>query len=392
MLRVEGHPQHYPWGSPTALPKFLGAEPSGKPEAELWFGAHPLGSARADELRLVDLISAAPGRFLGPSTQYMFGDTLPYLLKLIAPEEPLSLQVHPNKSRAETGFAADEAAGVRLSDPKRTYRDMNHKPEMLYALSDFTLLVGFAARRQVRALLENLDSPLAARLNRRLRLAAGRGMKPVVDWLLSADSAPDPGDIASFAEACRIRLSSGDSPSPLLDGIVYDLWRAYPGDPAVVVAFLMNPVRLTKGEAIYLPPRTLHSYLKGFGLEVMANSDNVVRAGLTEKHVDRNELLEVGEFDAHPPTRIAPEYPAPGLQRYYAPVEDFELTIVTLDGETLPLLGSGPRLVLCLDGNPTVMTREGEMELARGECAFITDSEGPALCSGTGVLAQSAVP
>ncbi|WP_350257725.1 mannose-6-phosphate isomerase, class I [Scrofimicrobium sp. R131] len=393
MLRITGFPQHYAWGSHVRLPEFLGTSPSPEPLAELWFGAHELGSATtATGERLADLIATHPREYLGPSTRFMFGDRLPYLMKLIAPAAPLSLQVHPNKRQAEAGFSAEEEDGIGRSDPQRIYRDDNHKPELLYALTEFTLLAGFSVRRQVRELLDGLEVPLAYRLGRRLRLAAGRAMKPVVSWLLDPDSAPDRAEIDQFAQACSERLEAGRSPLPLLDSTVRYLAEAYPGDPGVIVAFLMNPVRLEPGEAIYLPPRTLHSYLDGFGLEVMANSDNVIRAGLTPKHIDRTQLVEVGQFDAHPPVRLAPEYPSEGIRRYYAPVEDFELSVVSLDAQTMPLLGTGPRLVICLQGSPTVMTRAGELELRRGECVFVTASEGPMLSSGTGVLAQCAVP
>lgn len=392
MLKLSGFPQRYAWGSRIELQDFLGLPEDGEPLAEMWFGAHELGSATSSNLSLADLIQEDPDGFLGPSTRYMFGDTLPYLMKLIAPAAPLSLQVHPSKRQAQAGFDLEEQSGIARTDRTRIYRDRNHKPELLYALSAFTLLAGFAVRRQVRDRLDGLDDPIASKLSLRLRLAAGRGMKPVVSWILDPLTAPGPSEIAAFAGACETRLAKGTSPLPLLDETIVDLARTYPGDPGVVVAFLMNPVSLSAGEALYLPPRTLHSYLKGLGLEVMANSDNVIRAGLTPKHVDVEKLVEVGTFAAHPITRIAPEYPAPGISRYYAPVEDFELSVVNLDEDTVPLLGSGPRLVICLEGEPTVMTREGEMQLTRGDCVFISGQEGPALCSGSGTLAQCSVP
>ncbi len=393
MLKITGFPRHYAWGSHSSLQEFLGQPPSPDPLAELWFGAHKLGpSPTSAGTDLHALIERDPAYFLGPSTQFLFGDSLPYLVKLIAPAAPLSLQVHPNKKQAEFGYAEENALNVKLEDATRTYRDDNHKPELLYALTPFTMLAGFAVRRQARERLEGLSTPLATKLGLRLRLAAGRAAKPVVSWLLNRNSAPSPEEIDEFGKACHDRLMSGKSPLPLLDKTVAHLANVYPGDPGAIVAFLMNPVSLQPGEAVYLPPRTLHSYLDGLGLEVMANSDNVIRAGLTPKHVDRDQLVEVGQFEAHPILRIAPEYPSPGISRFYAPVEDFELTIIELAGETLPLVGSGPRMVISLNGAPTVMTREGEMQLQRGECAFVAGAEGPALSSGVGVLAQVTVP
>ena len=393
MFRIEGVPRDYKWGSTSRIPRFLGSEPQSEPLAELWFGAHALGpSPTALGPNLHQLIEADPADVLGPSNRFMFGDTLPYLVKLIAPAAALSLQVHPTKREAEAGYALEDRLGIDLEAPNRTYRDVNHKPELLYALTDFSLLAGFAVRRQARERLEGLSTSLASKLSVRLRLAAGRTVKPVVTWLLDPDSSPGPEAIEEFAQACQDRLDAGRSPLPRLDATVRALATAYPGDPGVIVAFLMNQTQLKPGEAVFLPPGTLHSYQSGLGLEVLANSDNVIRAGLTPKHIDRVSLIEIGEFSAHPTLRIAPEHPSPGISRFYAPVEDFELTIIELSGETLPLVGSGPRLVMSLAGSPTVMTREGELQLERGECALLTSAEGPALTSGSGKLAQIAVP
>lgn len=376
-----------------AIPDFLGLPPSSEPMAELWFGSHPLGSAVTEDGRpLVDLIAEDPDRFLGPSTRYAFGDELPFMAKLLGISLPLSLQVHPSKQQAQAGFLAENAQGIPQDSPRRTYHDWNHKPELLYAISDFEALIGFSVRRQVRELLEGLDAPLAGRLTRRLRLAAGRGVRPVVSWLLNPEDGPVPEEIDEFAAACWDRLRSGNSPAPLLDETVTRLAGVFPGDPGVVVAFLMNPVHLTPGEAIYLAPRTLHSYQSGLALELLANSDNVIRAGLTSKHIDRQQLLEIGDFDAYPPTRIAPEFPTRRTSRFYAPVEDFLLTIVRLKEETVPLSATGPRVVICLEGAPALMSREGEMELRRGQAIFVPDAEGPVVASGSGRLAVCSVP
>lgn len=393
MIRLEGSPRRYDWGCRTGIPSFLGVPATDEPLAELWFGSHPLGSANDSEgRRLVDLIAAEPDTHLGPSTRYAFGDELPFMAKLLCPAKPLSLQVHPSKIQAQAGYLDETVRGIPLDHPRRIFRDGNHKPELLYAIEDFEALVGFSVRRQVRDLLDGLDAPLAGRLTRRLLLAAGRGMRPVVSWLLNPEDGPEPDEIDDFAEACWDRLRSGNSPAPLLDRSVKHLADAFPGDPGVVVAFLMNPVRLRAGEAIYLAPRTLHSYQSGLALELLANSDNVVRAGLTSKHIDRQQLIEIGDFDAYPPTRIAPEHPTPRTSRFYAPVEDFLLTVVTLEEETLPLSATGPRIVICLRGEPTLMSRRGEEMLRQGECVFIADSEGPAVASGVGQLAICSVP
>lgn len=393
MIRVNGYPQHYEWGSRTLIPRFLGEPDSPIPVAELWFGSHPLGPAAAGNgQNLRDLIEEDPRQTLGPSTQYAFGNTLPFMMKLIAPAAPLSLQVHPRKSQAQSGYLREDAADIPLGAPHRIYRDANHKPELLYAIEEFVALVGFTVRRQARTNLEGLDSPLAGKLSRRLLRATGRGVRPVVSWLLDPEYGPNGNEITEFARDCENRLNSGQSPCPAVDQTVANLAAAHPQDPGIAVAFLMNPVALKPGEAIFVPPGTLHSYQSGLGLELMANSDNVIRAGLTPKHIDREHLVEIGNFNAVPPIRVAPEHPLTQISRFYVPVEDFELTVVTLENETVPVGGTGPRLAICIDGEISIMTREREITLKRGECVFVPDAEGPTITSGTGTLAQCSAP
>lgn len=396
MIPINGFPQYYNWGSKTRIPQFLSdstALDADKPIAELWFGAHPVGPATtANGSTLTALIEAAPDRWLGPSTRFTFGDQLPYLVKLIAPDSPLSLQVHPTIAQAQNGFLREEAAGLALTDPKRTYRDANHKPEMLYALTDFVALVGFAVRRQARHRLEGLESALATKMSRRLLLSTTRGMRSIVSWLLDPDSAPSEKQVQDLAAECAARLGRPDDPFAVIDQIVTQLSQSFPGDPGIAVAMLMNPVLLHPGEAMFVEPGTLHSYQSGLALEVMANSDNVIRAGLTEKHVDRSGLIEISSFDAHPPTRIAPEHPDAQTNHFYAPVEDFELFVTEVKGTPATLGGAGPRILLCIDGQISLETRENKVDLRRGQAVFISDQEGPALLAGDGTVAGCSVP
>lgn len=390
MERILGFPKPYAWGSPDTIPHFLGQDGGDDPVAELWFGAHPQGPAIPEHSAdLRTLITGDPTRWLGPSTIYAFGEELPYLMKLIAPATPLSLQVHPDKSQAQAGFLEEVNP---IDSPVRVYHDANHKPELLYAIDTFDVLAGFAVRRRVRTLLDGLDSSLAHRMGRRLRFTTGRGMRSVVTWLLDDDSRPTPAELNSFAVACQSRLDDGTSPAPLLDTMVVRLYEAFPADPGVAVAFLMNPVRLEAGEAIYIPPGMLHSYQCGFGLEVMANSDNVIRAGLTAKHIDSELLIETADFNPHPVIRLAPEKPAPGVAKFFAPVEDFQLTVATVSGNEIPLGGEGPRLIMALEGDVEAWCRESRLLLHQGECIFVADAEGPLVISGTGSVAQCSVP
>ncbi len=397
MERLGGVAKHHDWGSTCAIPEFTGEAEGTKPVAELWFGAHPLGASSLESGgTLRERIEADPAGMLGPSTRFSLGDELPYLVKLIAPAFPLSVQVHPGRRRAQSGFLEEEDQGLPVGSPTRSFQDETHKPEMVYALTQFDGLVGFAVRRQARERLENLASKTASRLSRRLLLAKGRGVKPVVSWILDPSDGPSPADVTEFAAACEARLAAGNSPVPLIDEAVVDLHERFGPDPAILIAFLMNHLRLEPGEAAFVPTGTVHSYQHGLGLEIMANSDNVVRGGLTSKHVDRDLFLELGFFDGTPPTRIAPEHPLPGINHFRSPVEDFEL--ITAEPSApgveapLPLPGSGPRILIGLDGAVTVRTVRGAITLSRGEAAFLADSDGSAVAEGRGTLALCAVP
>ncbi len=397
MHRLGGVPKHHDWGSKQAIPEFIG-EPQGPlPFAELWFGAHPLGASSLESGEtLRELIGRDPEDTLGPSVRFSLGDELPYLVKLIAPAFPLSVQVHPGRRRAASGFQLEQQQGMPVGAPERSFQDATHKPEMVYALTEFDGLVGFAVRRQARDRLENLNSKTASRLSRRLLLAKGRGVKPVVSWILDPKDGPSAAEVTEFAMACKARLEAGDSPVPLIDQAVVESHDHFGPDPAILIAFLMNHLHLGPGEAAFVPTGTVHSYQKGLGLEIMANSDNVVRGGLTSKHVDRDLFLELGFFDGSPPVRIAPEHPRPGINHFRSPVEDFELITATPSATgadmPLPLPGSGPRVLVGLDGRVTIQTVRGETTLLQGEAVFLPDSDGRAVAAGSGTVALCAVP
>lgn len=397
MQVLTGVPKHHDWGSFDAIPRFLGVEPGSDPVAELWFGAHPLGaSGLPDGSDLKTLIESDPESTLGPSTQFTFGDELPYLVKLIAPRGALSIQVHPGRRRAARGYEEEEAAGVKFDAFERIFHDQTHKPEMVYAISEFDALIGFAVRRQARERLENLGGKTASRLSRKLLLATGRGIKPVVSWILDPKDGPDAADVLDFVSACERRVKLGESPDLFIDQATVKLLAQFGPDPAILIAFLMNHVHLDPGETAFLQTGTVHSYQQGIGLELMANSDNVVRAGLTSKHVDTELFLEIADFDGVPPTRIAPEHPIPGINHFRSPVEDFEL--VTAEPKApgarspLPLPGSGPRVMVCLKNSVRVTTMKGSVELHQGDAVFLLDTDGRAVAEGDGTVAVCGVP
>ncbi len=389
--------QAYAWGSTTAIPDLLGLQVTDEPVAEAWFGAHPSASSVLvgdTPVPLVDALADDGDAQLGHVVVSRFGSRLPFLLKVIAAERPLSLQVHPSLELAADGWEREEARGVARDDPRRSYRDRNHKPELVFALSPFEALVGFRAPRRAAELLRDLDHPLAQLLHKIVTTdPTSAGMREAFTLLVEETTRPTPDEVAGFADVVRERLRTG-SPSPRTDSAVDLLERFAPGDAGAVAAVLLNPVSLRPGEALFVPAGAVHAYLHGTAVEIMANSDNVLRAGLTTKHVDVPELLRAVDCVAAPPIRIAPEHAYDASDVYYAPVDDFELSVTAVGtrAATCRLPGGGPRVLLCLDGQVELHGRTGDLALAAGQAAFVPASDGALTASGHGRLVQAAVP
>ena len=315
LLRIENTPRPYAWGSTTAIADLLGTTPSGGPEAELWLGDHPGSPAR--------IVEGAPESDLAAHLQAR-GQKLSFLLKVLAAAEPLSLQAHPTIAQARAGFARENAAGIALDDPTRNYKDELHKPELIYALSDpFIALAGFrpveSARAELDAAGESALAPLVE------RLTSEGALPEVVRWLIeSAEGVAELVD-ALTRVARSLTHDSRDSESW---ATVRRLADHYPGDPGIALSLLMHTVVLRPGEALYLPTGNIHSYQQGLAIEVMAASDNVLRGGLTPKHVDVPELMTVLDTRPVPEPRIDPVEVAPGVRRFTPDVVDFALTVI----------------------------------------------------------------
>jgi mannose-6-phosphate isomerase len=375
MELLENPIQEYAWGSRTVLAELLGhPAPTARPQAELWVGAHPSASSL---LRgghsLAEHIAADPGAVLGPATAAAYGARLPFLLKVLAVARPLSLQVHPDPDQARRGFAAEQERGVPVDAPDRSYRDGRAKPEILCAVTDFAALCGFQDPGSSAALLDSLDIP---------------ALDPVVAALIRADLRTAVELLLTWPEAGRAGLvAEVTARSP------YD-WHAeparlYPADMGVIVALLMNHVRLAPGQALFVPPRQPHAYLGGVGVELMGNSDNVLRAGLTPKHVDVGELLSVAAFESARPTVLAPVHRDDGGADYPAPAAEFRLSRYTVGADTgaghLLLSAGGPQLLLCLDGEVT-LRGDTELRLRRGSAVFAGYGGPPLSLAGSGVV------
>ncbi|WP_395657317.1 mannose-6-phosphate isomerase, class I [Nocardioides sp.] len=409
MHRLTGETRNYAWGSRTLLPRFLGRDSDGDPHAELWVGAHPGDPARlADGTTLLDLLTEHPGRELGSAVADRFGGRLPFLMKALAAAEPLSLQVHPTHQRAEQGFARENGAGIAIGSPRRSYQDASHKPELIYAVTRFEGMAGFRDVDRSIAILELLGLPWADEIARDLAHGTpAEALHRVVSGLLSlrdpelSDALVDLAKAARTAEERSHRQrppttrhhrerTSVEREAVRVFAQAAALAERYPGDPGVLVTLLLNHVVLSPGEAMFLDAGVVHAYTSGFGVEIMASSDNVVRAGLTPKHVDVDELLEIADFTPMPPP-LCPGRPVPdGLVSFSPPVEEFTLHVGVAPATALP--ATGPRIVLVLDGEVHLATAAERLHLTRGDAVFVGHDEGALEVTGTGRVAVGAVP
>jgi mannose-6-phosphate isomerase len=348
-LEITNTARDYDWGSTRAIPDLLGRESSGEPEAELWLGDHPASPAR-----VVD----------GTSLAERLSHPLSFLLKVIAPAAPLSLQVHPGATQAAEGFRRENAAGIPVDSPLRTYRDPFPKPELIYSLSvPFRALVGFRPVAEVCDILGPV-SEIAALRPLLDRARSDDDLAAVVEWLLSGEV--EVGDLLT-----ALVDNIGRIPDPV-GAIAGSLASQYPGDPAVVVAMFLNPVDIAPGEVVFIPPGTPHAYLEGLGIELMGSSDNVVRGGLTSKHVDIGELVRVMDFAPSPVRYCAPEAGTGGVLVFEP--EDAEISLTRAElrsgGPGVDLALDRPSIILCTAGEATT---SGGRIIRRGASWFVSD-------------------
>ncbi|MFK8911820.1 mannose-6-phosphate isomerase, class I [Streptomyces sp. YS-3] len=386
MDRLANTVRPYAWGSTTLIPELLGTAPTGEPQAEMWMGAHPGAPSRVDrgtgEAPLSDIIAADPTAELGDAAVAKFGPRLPFLLKVLAAGAPLSLQVHPDLAQAQRGYADEESAGVPLGAPHRNYKDANHKPELICALTTFEGLCGFRAPEESADLLAALDvdslKPYVDLLRAHPEEAA---LREVLTAVLTADPREMAETVAEAAAACE-----------RLDDDVHRVWATlahhFPGDAGVIAAMLLNHVRLQPGEALFLGAGVPHAYVSGMGVEIMANSDNVLRCGLTPKHVDVPELLRVVRFEAGDPGVLRPEASETGEEVYETPIDEFRLSRFVRPEGAAPtdLTATTAQIVLCTAGAVNL----GDLRLTPGQAAFVRAGEKAGL-SGAGTAFRATV-
>ena len=382
MIRVDNTPRDYAWGSLTDIAELRGKAPSGKPEAELWLGTHP-----GSPTQIVNPEDAAEAATIADYLEARGEQPLPYLLKVLAAAHPLSIQAHPSPEQAREGFARENAAGIALDAPNRNYRDDAHKPELIYALSDtFEALCGFRDVDLTISELENLAAANAqacaatsalAEFTSQLSSQGDAAIRWALDWALSGDNAA--ALVAEISLAGKL----------VKDALLVELAEDYPGDPGIVVALLLNRVTLTKGQALYLPAGNMHAYIRGLGIELMAASDNVLRGGLTSKHVDVPELLSVVSDKVVPVPILEPRNVAQGIDLFVPDVPDFVLAHVVVTAgmsksDSLSLTRHA--IVTCTAGNVTVEGSDSSVELEQGQNAFISTEERSLSFAGEGEL------
>ena len=383
--------RRYAWGSRTVIADLLGREvPSPHPEAEMWLGAHPgdpsfLVDADGRRRSLAERIAADPAGQLGEHGARRWDNRLPFLFKVLAADEPLSLQAHPTEADAAAGFAREDAEGVPLDHARRSYKDPHHKPELVCALTEFHALTGFRDPATTVELLRALDVPS---LSGHVELLAGQpdqhGLRALFSTWITLPQGVLDQLVPAVQEGCvRLLRRAGAAGRGARFApearTVLELSERYPGDAGVLAALLLNRVTLAPGEAMYQGAGLLHAYLSGACIELMANSDNVLRGGLTPKHVDVPELLRVLRFESGPPPLVAGITEGP-VTRYDCEAEELRLWRVDWDGasvgDVIPLPGAGPRIALCTAGTVKVSAGSGRtIALGRGRSAWLHASD-----------------
>ncbi|MDZ7321134.1 mannose-6-phosphate isomerase [Kosakonia sacchari] len=386
MQKLINSVQNYAWGSKTALTDLYGiANPDNLPMAELWMGAHPKSSSKVQDASgqtraLREVIEQDKTRLLGSAVANRFGE-LPFLFKVLCADQPLSIQVHPNKKNSETGFAKENAAGIPLDAAERNYKDPNHKPELVFALTPFLAMNAFREFSDIVSLLQ----PVA-------------GAHPAIAHFLQAPGAERLSEL--FAALLNMQGEEKSRALAVLKSALGNQtgepWQTirlisefYPDDSGLFSPLLLNVVKLNPGEAMFLFAETPHAYLQGVALEVMANSDNVLRAGLTPKYIDIPELVANVKFTPKPANELLTQPTQHGAELDFPiPVDDFAFSLHDLSTSETQLAQQSAAIVFCVEGEAVLSKASQQLVLKAGESAFIAADESPVGVSGTGRVAR----
>ena len=363
--RISGVTKNYAWGSKELVPDFFGLAESNEPIAEIWFGTHPLGESK----------NLAENQSLSES----LGKRLSFLVKFLSAEQALSIQVHPNADQAKAGFDLEQSQAIPLSDPKRNYKDASHKPEALIALTRFRALCGFRPRTELLTVFTEFGKTEPEFATLAKELLSESPLEKIFEALI------ENLDLAKrFTET--VESPKSNPVAAKARELVATLLKQFPADSGALVALMLNEVSLDPGEAIYLPAGNVHAYLSGLGFEVMASSDNVLRAGLTSKHVDVAEVLAIANFTELGEPRLRPKKLAEGLIEYPVDCPEFRIYRAEVSGKNLlaDLDLPASAMVVCTAGEVAVSTSLDEREvLTKSEVVLASGAKKLSL-SGSG--------
>ena len=386
MQKLINSVQNYAWGSKTALTDLYGiANPNNLPMAELWMGAHPKSSSKIEDASgqarsLRDVIDADKAALLGDKVAQRFGE-LPFLFKVLCADQPLSIQVHPNKQASEIGFAKENAAGIPLDAAERNYKDPNHKPELVFALTPFLAMNAFREFSEIISLLQ----PVAGAHNAIAHFLENPNAEALSQLFASLLNMQ--GEEKSHALAVLKAALDSQQGEPW--ETIRLIAQFYPDDSGLFSPLLLNVVKLNPGEAMFLFAETPHAYLQGVALEVMANSDNLLRAGLTPKYIDIPELVANVKFVAKPAAELLTQPVKNGAELDFPiPVEDFAFSLHDLSQTETTIAQESAAILFCVEGEATLHKGEQHLVLKPGESAFVAANESPVSVSGTGRLAR----
>lgn len=391
VFKLDNVIQNYIWGSQTAINELFGiGNPDNQPQAEIWMGAHPNGCSKVAEsgMLLSDLIAQDPVGVLGDYTVERFGD-LPYLFKVLAADKPLSVQVHPSRNKAIEGYQKENSQGIELAAGNRNYKDANHKPELVYALTFYKAMNGFRPIGDIVSLfnqagVETLRSEIDALADR----PSAKGLQAFFSVVMNLAGERKSAALAELHQA--INRTAKTSMARDAFSLIAEFNQEYADDIGLFSPLMLNVVELEPGEAMFLHAETPHAYVKGTGLEIMANSDNVLRAGLTPKHMDVAELIDNTQFVSIDPQHIKlTPYQMENKIGYPIPVDDFGFEVLKAASVEQSQYVRGAEILFCVEGMVTIRGREELVTLKAGESVFVCSNAKVYHYQGAGTLARA---
>ncbi|MCF7455148.1 mannose-6-phosphate isomerase, class I [Vibrio sp. A1-1] len=383
--------QNYAWGSTDSLSTLFGVDnPDNEPQAELWMGAHPNGCSQLEDQNvfLSDYLNEHRESALGQYTADRYGQ-LPYLFKVLAARTPLSIQVHPNKRNSELGFERENQLGIELTAGNRNYKDSNHKPELVYAITSYKAMNGFRPIEDIIVMFEEVginalsDDVAALKKNQ-----DAEGLKTFFTVMLKLSGSKQKQALADL-EQCYVLTSLSASTKQALR-YSQEFAKHYPGDNGLFAPLFLNIVELKPGQAMFLHAETPHAYVQGTALEVMASSDNVLRAGLTPKHIDVEELVVNTRFEPiSPDALLLSPLKKEGTSHFPVPVDDFKFDVVEVTGSEKKLYVRSAEIVFCIEGVVDIISGSKLITLRAGDSIFVPYCVAEYKYKGKGQIARA---